>query len=156
MPAKLYTVGLSPDERIQLEKISQSPHRSIREKTRARVLLLTDVNRPKTEGGSQTDGVIAQKLRVSDLTVANVRQRACERGAVASIERKEQTKRKGRVLDGEAEAHLIATACSAPPEGSKRWTISLLHERLIQAQVVEQVGRTTVFNTLKKMNSNRG
>lgn len=88
--------------------------------------------------------------------MANVRQRACERGAVASIERKEQTKRKGRVLDGEAEAHLIATACSAPPEGSKRWTISLLHERLIQAQVVEQVGRTTVFNTLKKMNSNRG
>lgn len=50
MPAKLYTVGLSPDERIQLERISQSPHRSLREKTRARILLLTDVNRPKTEG----------------------------------------------------------------------------------------------------------
>jgi hypothetical protein len=43
MPAKKYIVQLNPEEREQLEKASQSKRRSVREKTRARILLLTDL-----------------------------------------------------------------------------------------------------------------
>ena len=32
-----------------------------------------------------------------------------------------------------AEAFLIATTCSAPPAGQKRWTLSLLQKGLIEA-----------------------
>jgi hypothetical protein len=36
-----------------------------------------------------------------------------------------------RKLDGEGEARLVALACSAPPEGRRRWTLQLLADRLV-------------------------
>ncbi len=85
-----------------------------------------------------------------------MRKKAVERGAVAAIEHKEQEKRKARKLDGEQEAKLIALTCSAPPEGQQRWSLRLLRERLIELEVVEEIGRETIRTTLKKMNSSRG
>jgi hypothetical protein len=70
--------------------------------------------------------------------------------------RKEQTKRKARVLDGAAEAFLVATVCSAPPQGQKRWSLSLLQERLVALDYVESVSHETVRQTLKKMNLSPG
>jgi hypothetical protein len=49
-------------------------------------------------------------------------------------------------LDGEAEAHLIALACSAPPEGQKRWTLRLLKRALqerMHGQTVSQDSHLT-------------
>lgn len=95
-------------------------------------------------------------MRVAPLPVSQVRKRACERGAVESIEHKEQEKRKARKLDGEQEAKLVAVACSAPPEGQKRWSLRLLRDRLIELEVVEEIGTETIRSTLKKMHSSRG
>jgi hypothetical protein len=55
-----------------------------------------------------------------------------------------------RKLDGEAEAHLIALACSTPPEGRGRWTLSLLADWMVELKYVDSVGRETVRQTLKK------
>jgi hypothetical protein len=33
------------------------------------------------------------------------------------------------LLDGEKEARLVAIACSAPPQGSARWTLQLLADK---------------------------
>jgi Homeodomain-like domain len=74
----------------------------------------------------------------------------------AALYRKEQSTRKARVLDGEAEAFLIATVCSAPPEGYKRWSLSLLQGRLIAGDYVDSVSHETVRQTLKKMNLSPG
>lgn len=35
-----------------------------------------------------------------------------------------------RRLDGEAEAYLVATACSSLPEGHSRWTLRLLADQI--------------------------
>lgn len=156
MPAKVHIIGLSAEERHELEKVSGSNHRRVREKTRARILLLSDIHTPQEAGGSCKDEEIATRLRVSMITVGNVRKRACERGVMVSIKRQEQKRRKARALDGRAEAHLIALTCSAPPEGCARWTIALLREGIIAAGVVDTVAQSTVFTTLKKTNSNRG
>lgn len=43
MPAKKYLLTLTQEERQQLEKIAGSNHRSVREKTRARILLLAAI-----------------------------------------------------------------------------------------------------------------
>ncbi len=148
MPTKKYLVTLTQEERQQLEGAAGSNHRSVREKTRARILLLADTNR--AQGGSLQDAEIAQRLRCTPLTVSKVRQRAAERGVLASISHKQQEKRKARALDGEQEAQLIALTCSAAPQGRKRWTLQLLKERLIQMEVVDVIGRETIRRTLKK------
>ncbi len=153
MPAKKYLVALTQEERQQLQKIAGSNHHSVREKTRARILLLADTN---GKDGCLKDAQIAGQLRCTALTVSTVRQRVSERGVLAAIRHKQQERRKARALDGEQEAKLIALTCSAAPEGRKRWTLQLLKDRLIQMEVVENIGMETIRRTLKKTNSSRG
>lgn len=156
MPAKQYLIQLSPDERAQLEQESSNHRRSMREKTRARILLLSDTNYSRLEGGGLNDQEIAARLQVNVLTVASVRRRSHERGLVECLVRAHQENRKAPQLDGAGEAHLIATACGAAPEGCSRWTLRLLRERLIEMEVVEQIGLETLRITLKKTGLSRG
>ena len=151
MPAAI-EISLQAEERRELEKIARANKRSVREKTRARILLLSDTNR---EGSSMQVEAIKAKLRVSPPTVVRVKKAFLERG-VASVFRKAQHNRKARVLGGEAEAFLIATVCSAAPRGRKRWTLELLKGKLIAAGYVDEVAKETVRQTLKKTNLNLG
>lgn len=151
MPAAI-KISLQTEERKQLEKIVRANKRSAREKTRARILLLSDTNRE--EGALKVEAIRA-KLRVSPPTVVRVKKAFLERG-VRSVVRKEQQHRKARVLDGEAEAFLIATVCSEAPQGRKRWTLELLKDKVIAAGYVDDIAKETLRQTLKKTNSNRG
>jgi len=152
MPAKKHIITLSAQERAELEKVSQSNRRSVREKTRARLLLGSDTAVPREEGGSLSDTELALRFKVNVLTVSNVRRRAHQRGVLASVVRSEQKKRKARKLDGVGEAHLIAVTCSTPPEGAARWSLNLIRNRLIELEVVESIGLETIRTTLKKTN----
>ena len=67
-----------------------------------------------------------------------------------ALRHKEQEKRKPRLLDGEAEAHLIALACSAPPDGYKRWGLHLLKEALIEQRITDTISHEMVRQTLEK------
>jgi len=156
MPTKKHLVNLSAAERSGLEKVSHSNRASMREKTRARILLLSDLNASREHGGSRNDGEIAGPLGCSLLTVSNVRGRAAQRGVLASIRRGEQASRKARKLNGRQEAQLVALTCSAPPEGRSRWSLVLLREQMIELQIVEQIGLETIRATLKKTRSSRG
>lgn len=156
MPAKQHIIKLKSCERTELEKVSQSNRRSVREKTRARILLGSDTSVPHAEGGSQSDTELATRYKVNLLTVSNVRRRAHERGVLESLKRGHQQKRKARRLDGAQEAQLLAVTCSAPPEGAARWSLRLIRERLIELEVVEGIGLETIRQTLKKTNSSRG
>ena len=156
MPRKQNVVQLSEDERAALQKASRSNRASIREKTRARVLLLSDHECPREQGGSRRDSEIANELGCTSLTVSNIRKRACQRGFLESLKRGEQANRKARKLDGRQEAQLVAVTCSAPPKGHSRWSLVLLRERLIEMEVVEQIGLETIRTTLKKTRSSRG
>ena len=58
-----------------------------------------------------------------------------------------------RTFDGEAEAKLIALACSAPPLGRARWTLRLLEEKVVELNIVERASDNTIGRTLKKTRS---
>jgi hypothetical protein len=74
-----------------------------------------------------------------------------------ALERKKQvTPSRARKLDGEAQARLTTLACSEPPDGSNRWTLRLLADKLVELEVVESISHQTVSDELKKTNSNRG
>jgi hypothetical protein len=59
-------------------------------------------------------------------------------------------------LDGEAEAHLIAIACSEPPEGREHWTLRMLQREMVRRKYVVTVSHETVRTALKKTNSSHG
>jgi hypothetical protein len=88
--------------------------------------------------------------------VARVRQQYARDGLDAAVDRKAPQREYRRKLDGEQEARLVALACSAPPEGRKRWTLRLLAERLVALEVVEDLSHETVRQALKQTGSSRG
>lgn len=153
MPARKYNVALSEEQRQQVEKIARSYRHSERERKRARMLLLTDTNR---DDGGLLDAQICEQVKVCAVTVEQVRRRFAQKGLSAALYRGEQANRKARKLDGAAEAFLIATTCSAPPTGQKRWTLRLLQKGVIEAGYTDAVSRETIRQTLKKMNSSPG
>ena len=151
---KKYRVTLTDEERQHLQAMIAAGKAAAKTLAHARILLKAD----QADGGpAWPDGRIAEALEVSVATVERVRQRLVEHGLDAALRRKEQD-RPSRlpVLDGRAEARLIALACSAPPEGRKAWTLRLLADRLVELEVVEAVAPETVRQALKKMRSSRG
>ena len=130
MPAKRYLVELTPDERRDLGKLVSAGKRSARAITRARILLKAD----QAPGGpAWDDGRIAEALGCGRRTVERVRQRLVEEGPDAALAHKPQCRPSRQpVLDGAAEARLIALACSPPPDGRARWTLKLLADKLVE------------------------
>ena len=93
--------------------------------------------------------VVAQLL-------SEVRKQLVTQGLEAALQRPKIDRSGQRLLDGDAEAHLIALACSAPPEGHNRWTLRLLAEKMVILEVVEHCSKDTVHRTLKKTNLSPG
>jgi hypothetical protein len=54
------------------------------------------------------------------------------------------------LLSGTAQAHVIALACSTPPEGRRRWTLRLLAERVVELRLADRCSYETIRRTLKK------
>jgi hypothetical protein len=53
-------------------------------------------------------------------------------------------------LDTKAEAHLVAIACTDPPEGSDHWTLELLQERMISDGKVDSISTVAIWKHLSK------
>ena len=61
-----------------------------------------------------------------------------------------------RQYDTNAEAHVIALACSTPPKGRQRWTMVELERAARQESGMQSVSRETVRRMLKKTISSPG
>ena len=120
---------------------------------RARILLKTDRGEHSGEGPTPLDREIAEMLETSTATVGRVRERFFRQGLNAALERSLPDRVYKRSLDGRAEAHLIALACSEAPEGRDRWSMRLLADKAVELGIVEAVSHETVRKTLKKTSS---
>jgi transposase len=145
---KKYIVTLTAVERQGLLELIAAGKAAAKKLAHARILLKADA---APEGPAWNDEQIAEALDVSAATVERVRQRFVEHGLEAALVRKPQDRpSRQRKLDGRAEAHLIALACSTPPEGRNEWTMQLLADQLVELEVVDSVSDETVRRTLKK------
>jgi transposase len=106
-------------------------------------------------GPGWTDRKIAEAFGVREMTVRNLRIRFIERGINGALEREKRSNYE-RKLDGDAEARLIALACSDAPEGYSKWSVRLLAEKMVKLGIVEEISHMTVQRTLKKTNLNLG
>ena len=119
-----------------------------RKLTRARVLLKADAG---AFGPAYTDQEIQEAIEVSRRTIQRTRQTFAFRGLDAALTPKRRcpSGAPGK-FDGEKEAHLIALACSVPPEGSARWTLRLLAEKMVDLQHFSSISHEAIRRVLKK------
>ena len=147
MAAFKYKVKLTESKRTCLNEVSHRVKPSVRTVKRALALLKAD------EGLG--DREIADVLLISAATVDRARKRYVEEGLEAAINDRPRPGRE-RKLDGKQEAHLIAFACSAAPEGHTHWTLQLLADKVVELEFAESISLETVRQILKKMNPSPG
>jgi hypothetical protein len=118
---------------------------------KARILLQADAS---AAGDAWSDGQIAEALDTSRDTIARTRQQLVEGGIDAALtDKPSPNSARKRIFDGAAEAKLIALACSAPPKGRRRWTLTLLETAVVELNIVDRASDNTIGRTLKKTRS---
>lgn len=142
-----HRVSLTDKERRKLVAIVTKGRNKASYIQRAHILL-------KSADG-KTDIEISQWLYISESTVGRTRLRFCEAGIDAALEDEAASEREP-LLNEQQGGHLVALACSAPPDGRERWTLELLTERLIADGVVDSISVESVRLLLQKNISNPG
>src|SRR4051812_25828054 len=148
---KKYVVNLSGEERERLNALIQKGRGPARQLLKARILLKADASE-KSKAWSDTQTPAALDTSVD--TTARPRQHLVEGGIDAALTRKHSpNSARKRIFDGAAEAKLIALACSAPPKGRKRWTLTLLETAVVELNIIDRASDNTIGRTLKKTRS---
>jgi transposase len=148
-----YVVELTDEHRQYLENLITSGISPARMQTRARILLKSDSSE---KGPNWSYQKMVEAFDVSEMLIRDVRKRFSEQGLEAALQRKKPDREYQHSLDGEAEAHLIALACSQAPAGHTRWTLRLLKKGMEEKQYVETISHETIRTTLKKRNLSLG
>jgi transposase len=145
--SKKHAVTLTEGERAALRQHVSAGRGRARKLIHARILLKADEG---PHGPGWTDAAIAAALEVSVSTIERVRRRFIGVGLQAALHRHPPRREYRRKLDGEQEAHLIALACSSPPDGHGRWSLRLLAGRMVELAYVGALSYQTARRVLKK------
>ncbi|MFI5269289.1 MAG: helix-turn-helix domain-containing protein [Chloroflexota bacterium] len=141
------SVHLSETDRERLSVFRHRGKANVRTLKRAQVLLKLDAG--------WTTAAIAAAYAVHPNTVGHVRQRFLSEGLDAVLSDRRQERRR-HALSGPQQAHLIAIACSAAPEGHDHWTLRLLAGKAVELGFVEKVAPETIRALLRRTSSSRG
>ena len=134
-----YRVDLDEAEQTQLAALLNGGSQAVRKIKRAQILLAADAG--------VSDEVIASTVSVGVSTVYRTKRRFVEGNLEAALS--EETRPGAeRKLSGKETALLVATACSAPPAGRKRWTLELLAGEMVRLTDHADLSRETVRRRL--------
>ena len=134
-----WRVELSQKERNQLEQMLSGGTNAARRLKRAQILLAADAG--------ESDGSIAANVSVGLSTVYRTKRRFVL-GNVAAALSEEPRQGAERKLSGKQQALLVATACSKPPAGRRRWTLELLAGEMVRLTDHADLSRETVRRCL--------
>ena len=118
--------------------------------------ILLNVDRGNYNTDIQINEDICKVLKIEMRTVDRVKKRFVEQGLESALKMAPTTRVYDQALDGDMEAHLVALACSEPPQGRARWSLRLLADKLVELHIVEYISYETVRQTLKKTNLSPG
>lgn len=149
MGIQKYAVRLTPEERGMLEKfiVSTSRKNTPQCKTHAKVLLCLDENGPDPLTAAQT----ARKCKLHIQIAYNLRRQFVLEGMDRLLHRrKREAPPVPSKITGTVEAHIIAAACSRPPEGCRHWTLAMIADKVVLDGVIDSISREGVRQVLKK------
>jgi transposase len=153
MPAKIYVLKLTRDERAEFERVIKAGKAAGWKIQRAQALLKCDQG---PQGPSWIDDQVAEAFGCTRRSVENWRKQAVEQGPLSLLERKPRCDAGRTKLDGEGEAQLVKLACSQAPAGFARWSLRLLAEKLVELEIVDSISHESVRSVMKKTNSSLG
>ena len=142
---KKYVIRLTDAERETLHRVLKQKRVASQKVRRAQVLLKADA-----DGPNWTDAQIAEAFDCRTKTVENIRERLVTEGFEVTLDGKPKRRVRGKVLDGEQEAKIIALRLGQPPKGFSNWTLRLLAEQAVLLEIVASVSHETLRGTLKK------
>ena len=142
-----YFVVLTPEDRTYLEHLIFAGNLPARTFKKANILLQSDRSE---QGPAWTYEQISAAYKVSQMLVTETRRKYVQEGLPQALYRRKPDREYQYVIDGDAEAHLIAAACGKPPDGYARWTLRLLRDYMVKAGYVERVSHETIRQALKK------
>jgi transposase len=134
-----YRVELNEGERADLTAMLSGRKLAVRKLKRAQILLAADAG--------ISDEAIASSISVGGSTVYRTKRRFVE-GNIELALSEEPRPGAARKLSGKETALLVATVCSSPPAGRKRWTLDLLAGEMVQLTEHEGLSRETVCRRL--------
>jgi transposase len=137
-----YVVELEEEEKVELEQLVAGGTAPVRKLKRALILLAADRH-------AATDKEIAAVVHAGTSTVYRTKKRFVEGNLQAALT-EEPRPGAARRLSGKEEALLVATACSAPPEGRARWTMTLLAGKMVELTDHPGLSRETVRRRLNE------
>jgi len=147
----MYQINLTDEEQKQLLKITKTGKTTAKEILHANILLSTADNRPTKLTVKET----AQKNNTSTVTVQKIRQTYATQGINAALKRKQrQNPPTPPKITGEIQAHIVALACSQPPNGHAKWTLRLLADKAVELEHIDQISHVSIRTVLKKHNIN--
>ena len=134
-----YRVELNEAERAQLTGMLSGGKHGARKLKRAQILLAADAG--------VGDEAIASSISVGGSTVYRTKRRFVEGNLDLALS---EEARPGAAckLSGKETALLVATVCSSPPTGRKRWTLELLAGAMVGLTEHEELSRETVRRRL--------
>jgi putative transposase len=138
---------LEDDELKLLRDFVKKGRKSARELTRARILLLATQQKGDTE--------IAEILDVGRNTIWRIKKRYLEEGLQSALTDKPRPGQPKKYTERH-EAEIIAQACTKSPDGSKRWSLTLLTEEMRKKEGFETINRESIRLILKKSKQNLG
>lgn len=146
--SRSYRVFLSPAERKRIRHAKRKT-KSSNQKVRYTILLEADEKRHEEQ---RSYNEIASKSGASVPTVIDTLKKYCAAGlkeAVTPLRNPNSDTARTKVT-GADEAKIIAKACSAPPSGCCRWTLSLIGQEVVLEEPVSisTIGRVLRNNDL--------
>lgn len=136
---------LSDDDLTTLNQLVAKGRESVRKLNRARALQFSHQG--------QRPQQVSELLGISVPTVYNLRKRYREQGLQVAISEKARPGQPRKVTP-KVEADITAIACSEAPDGSVRWTVNLINERLVELNI--HIHDESVRLALKKVGLNPG
>ena len=144
---KKYIVRLTDEERATCEATIKKEKGKSEKLRRATIVLKADA-----DGPAWNDIKISEAVGCRRQTVENVRHAFVLEGfETALVRKKREAAPTPKLLDGTAEAKLIALRLGKPPVGFGHWTLRLLADQMVELEIVESISPETVRQTLKKM-----
>lgn len=146
---KKYEVRLSEADQAYIQQRLNEPSTPAGLRKRGLILLLADEN----QGLIPTQAEIAKRCQVSEGQVGQTLKNYSLFGLQSTLTyRKRSDPPRPSIVTGEAEARIVALACGEPPTGFAKWTVRLLKKRVVELEILPEVGRETIRKTLKKHN----
>lgn len=147
MPKIIQPIVLAEHEQDELKAIVSQGKHAARQIKRSQILLQSHAGKKPQE--------IAAWLDVSLSTVYNIRQRYLSEGIPSALAEKARPGQPAK-LDLRQQAEITLLACSKAPIGHARWSIRLLADRVVKAEIVDHIAPETLRQFLKKTNLSLG